>query len=107
MYKAVFCLQRKDEMDEESFRDYWATDHAALANRLPGLREYTVTFVDDPDRGYEGVASLWFDDRKALDAALNSSQAETLMADLPNFSKPDEMLSLFGEERDMFDPNSA
>lgn len=107
MYKAEFCLQRKDGMDEESFRDYWATEHAALANRLPGLREYTVMFADDPNEPYEGVASLWFDDREALDAALSSSEAETLMADLPHFSKPDEMLSLFGEERDMFDPNSA
>ncbi|MDX1748446.1 MAG: EthD family reductase [Halobacteriales archaeon] len=107
MYKAVFCLQRKDGMDEESFRTYWSTDHATLANRLPGLRKYTVTFADDPDKGYEGTASLWFDDRAALDAALNSSEAETLMADLPNFSKPGEMLSLFGEERDVFAPNAA
>lgn len=98
MEKLVFGLKRPDDTTFEAFRDYWLEDHAPLAAELPGLRRYTVSFPDDPDRSqYDGLAELWFDDRAALDAALASEAGEATAQDLANFAG-DDMLQLVVEE---------
>ncbi|WP_254536900.1 EthD family reductase [Halomarina litorea] len=99
MQKLVFGLNRPDDTDFEAFREYWLEEHAPIAAELPGLRRYTVSFPDDPDRSqYDGLAELWFDDRAALDAALASEAGEATATDLANFAGDDDMLQLVVEE---------
>lgn len=67
MYKAVFCLDRKEGMDHEEFREYWTTDHAALADDVPNVVKYTVSFPADPDdAAYDGMATLYYESHEAL-----------------------------------------
>ncbi len=99
MKKLVFGLTRPEDTSVEAFRDYWLEEHAPMAADLPGLRRYTVSFPDDPDRSqYDGLSELWFDDREALDAALASEAGEAIAQDLANFAGDDDMLQLVVEE---------
>ena len=88
--KRLGVLRRKDGMTHEQFVDHWLTRHAALCAKLPGLRRYSVNLVE---RGrfahfdYDGFSELWFDSEEDLQAALQSPEGRTLLADLPNFAK--------------------
>lgn len=99
MKKLVFGLNRPDDTSFAEFSEYWIDEHAPIAAELPGLRRYTVSFPDDPDRSqYDGLAELWFDDREALDAALDSAAGEATARDLAQFAG-DDVLQLVVEER--------
>lgn len=98
MQKLVFGLTRADDTDREAFREYWLEDYAPLAADLPGLRRYTVSFPDDPERSeYDGLAELYFDDRESLDAALASEAGAAAARDLADFAG-DRMLQMIVEE---------
>jgi uncharacterized protein (TIGR02118 family) len=87
--KRLGILRKKEGMSYEQFREHWLNTHAALCVKLPGLRRYSINFVDRqlfPEFGYDGFSELWFDSEEALVAALNSPEGKTLLADLPNFA---------------------
>jgi uncharacterized protein (TIGR02118 family) len=88
--KRLGILRRKDGMTHQEFVDHWLQKHAALCVKLPGLRRYSINFVDRarfPNFDYDGFSELWFDSEEALVASLNSPEGKTLLADLPNFAK--------------------
>ena len=88
--KRLGILRRKDGITHEEFVDHWLKRHAALCVKLPGLRRYSINFVDRqrfPNFDYDGFSELWFDSEEALVAGLNSPEGKTLLADLPNFAK--------------------
>lgn len=88
--KRLGILRRKDGISHAEFVNHWLQKHAMLCTRLPGLRRYSVNFVDRqrfPNFDYDGFSELWFDSEEALVAALESPEGRTLMADLPNFAK--------------------
>ncbi len=88
--KRLGILRRKDGITHEEFADHWLKRHAALCVKLPGLRRYSINFVDRqrfPNFDYDGFSELWFDSEEALVAGLNSPEGKTLLADLPNFAK--------------------
>ena len=87
--KRLGILRKKEGMTLEAFQKHWLEVHAALCVKLPGMRRYSVNFVDRgrfPHFPYDGFSELWFDDEEALIAALNSPEGKTLLADLPNFA---------------------
>jgi uncharacterized protein (TIGR02118 family) len=87
--KRLGILRRKPGMSLEAFRTHWLEVHAALCVKLPGLRRYSVNFVDRERFAhfpYDGFSELWFDSEDALRAALDSDEGRTLLADLPNFA---------------------
>ncbi len=87
--KRLGILRKKEGITHEEFANHWLTKHAALCAVLPGLRRYSVNFVDRkrfPKFGYDGFSELWFDSEEALIASLNSPEGKTLLADLPNFA---------------------
>ena len=87
--KRLGILRKKEGITHEAFADHWLEKHAALCVLLPGLRRYSVNFVDRkrfPKFGYDGFSELWFDDEQALWASLESPEGKTLLADLPNFA---------------------
>jgi uncharacterized protein (TIGR02118 family) len=87
--KRLGILRKKEGMAYEDFKNHWLTVHAALCVKLPGMRRYSVNFVDRdrfPNFPYDGFSELWFDSEDALKAALESPEGKTLLADLPNFA---------------------
>jgi uncharacterized protein (TIGR02118 family) len=86
--KRIGMVQRKKSMTREQFETHWLTVHAELCKKLPGMKRYSVNLVAAADiekLGFDGFSELWFDSKEALDAALQSPEGKTLLADLPNF----------------------
>ncbi len=86
--KRIGMVRRKESMTREQFETHWLTVHAELCMKLPGMQRYSVNLVAAGDRekfGYDGFSELWFASKEALDAALQSPEGKTLLADLPNF----------------------
>lgn len=88
--KRLGVLRRKDGLTHEQFVDHWYNKHAPLCLKLPGLRRYSINLVERGRHAhfdYDGFSELWFDSEEALNAALQSPEGRTLLADLPNFAK--------------------
>ena len=79
--KRIGMVQRKKSMTREQFETHWLIVHAELCKKLPGMQRYSVNLVAAGD-----IEKFGFDGSKeALDAALQSPEGKTLLADLPNF----------------------
>ena len=77
-------------VDREAFDRYYFETHVPTANRLPGLRSYTVSACRPGLLAGEQapylVAELEFDNEAALQAALGSTEGRATVDDLPNFA---------------------
>ena len=76
--------------DPAAFDAYYASRHAPLAARIPGLRSYTT---QRPTPGPDGdtpaeylVAMLVFDDEAAFGVALDSLEGQAAVEDVGNFA---------------------
>ncbi|MFC6836394.1 EthD family reductase [Halomarina ordinaria] len=98
MYKATVCLPRNEGMSHEEYREYYENEHAPVVDDLPGVRRYTLMFVEEDDAPYDSVAEMWFDDREAYDRAMESDVMAELVADVDNFGRFEEVLFVSGEE---------
>jgi uncharacterized protein (TIGR02118 family) len=74
-----------DPADIPAFEADYMTRHVPLAAKLPGLKRLTTLRVDS---GYMGddvqhyrIVEAWFDDRNALDAALQTPEFATVRKD--------------------------
>jgi len=106
MIRITFLLRRKAELSLEAFQDYWLNKHgplvASVAGKIHALRYVQVHTMDDHPanaamaeaRGgmepvYDGVAEVWFENRTALVAALETEEgraaAATLLEDEAKF----------------------
>lgn len=103
MYKATVCLSRKEGMSREDYREYYETSHAPAVDDLPGVRRYTLMFIEEDDVPYDSVAELWFDDRAAYDRAMESDVMAGLIDDVDNFGKFEEVLFVSGEASILID----
>ena len=81
MFKAIILLTRKPGASHEEFRDWWLGDHAALAQRLPGLRGLRFNVVTTEGAEMDGVSELWFDSREAFEAAYESEIGRQVATD--------------------------
>jgi uncharacterized protein (TIGR02118 family) len=74
--------------DPAEFDRYYREVHIPLAQKLPGLRRYTISRDAAPIRGqfYYMVAELDFDDRAALRAAFESAEGQAAAQDVPKFA---------------------
>jgi uncharacterized protein (TIGR02118 family) len=80
MIKRISLVWKRSELTRAAFREIWFDEHALLARRLPGLREYAVDFVSEgPEGAPDAIVTMCFDTREALDAAFASPE---LSADL-------------------------
>jgi uncharacterized protein (TIGR02118 family) len=99
MVKLVGLIRKRSDLTTEQFRAHWLEVHAPLARQFPGLRRYSVNFIDreaTPNAVYDGFSELWFDSEDALNAALGSPIAEAIAADIPRFM--DELVRVIVEE---------
>lgn len=88
--KRIGLLHKKKSLTHEQFVSHWLNVHAELCKKLPGMRRYSINFIDrekSPSLNYDGFSELWFDSEEDLKAAIASPAGQTLMADLPNFTE--------------------
>lgn len=88
MFKLV-VLYRKPEIPLDEF-DARYKEHLALIARVPGLRKAEVSrFTEAPwgQPDYFQIAELYFDDKKALDAAIHSPEMGEAGKQLRSFAK--------------------
>jgi uncharacterized protein (TIGR02118 family) len=70
MIKRTSLVWKRPELSDAEFRRLWLGEHIVYAKQLPGLRQYVIDFVADAAHGEpNGIATLRFDSREALDAA--------------------------------------
>jgi uncharacterized protein (TIGR02118 family) len=85
MYKVVFLLKFRPELDPEDVRRAWRTTHGELALQIPGLRRYVqnhwVAAPPNCARTYDGSADCWFDDQASCERALSSPEWQVLIED--------------------------
>ena len=75
--------------DPAEFDRYYREVHIPLAQKLPGLRRYTISRDVAVIRGTEAyylIAELDFDDRAALENAFQSPQGQAAAQDVPKFA---------------------
>lgn len=85
----VYALY-KTPTDPAAFERYYFDRHVPLAKTIPGLRSYEVTRGPIAAMGgpapYHLIATLTFDSRAAIDAALVSAEGKATAGDLGNFA---------------------
>jgi len=100
-FKALYLVKRRSDFTYEAFAEYQVKTHVPLALQLPGLQRYELDLfrpaADGAEQPFDAVATVWFADRAAHDAALASEAGERARADLPKFLDTDSMVVLFGE----------
>lgn len=103
MYAIIGLLKRPAHWSREHFQSWWLEEHAQIAQKLPGLRRYTIhrpTESFDPVSGtltgepsQDGLAFLWFDDKASAQAAFASPEGEH---DRITFGKTGVSVIIFG-----------
>jgi uncharacterized protein (TIGR02118 family) len=90
MIKSLSLLVRKDGMTHEQFMRHWVEVHGPLARKVPGLRRYVQSHIQDrrsrpdiPDIGVpiDGIAETWYDDAEAMARAVATPEMKALQAD--------------------------
>jgi uncharacterized protein (TIGR02118 family) len=95
MQRVVIYLKRRDDLSQPAFFAWWLGQHRALAEQLPGLRQYTISLTTDgPESPFDGMAELWFDDLAAADAAFASPAGQAARADADDYAARRERLNL-------------
>ncbi len=76
--------------DTAEFDRYYQEKHAPLAKKMPGLKGYTANKPQslDPQGQLPAylIAELYFEDRNALQAALQSPEGQAATEDVPRFA---------------------
>lgn len=76
--------------DLAAFEAYYFNTHITLAKRIPGLRAYDVSRgpIETPagTAAVYLIATLYFDDLAAIQAAFASPEGQAAAADLANFA---------------------
>jgi uncharacterized protein (TIGR02118 family) len=95
MQRVVIYLKRRTDLLQPVFFAWWLGQHKALAERLPGLRQYVISLAADEQEGpFDGMAELWFDDLAAADAAFTSPAGQAARADADAHVARHERLNL-------------
>ena len=94
----LVVLYRKPS-DPAAFDAHYASTHAPLAKKIPGLKRYEISTgpVSTPagDSPYHLVATLSFDSVGAVHAGLESPEGQAAAGDLANFAQAGAELLIF------------
>lgn len=97
MIKLVYCLSKRDDVDEAEFYRYWLNDHGPLVRGFAdaiGAVKYIQSHTCEADlndvfiasRGlepaYDGITEVWWPDRDALEQGMNSEAGQAAHAAL-------------------------
>ena len=89
MVKLIAVYQKAS--DVPAFERHYRDIHCPLAMKLPGLKKCELGWVRGAlggDARYHLVAELYFEDRAALNAALNSPEGKAAAKDVASFAGP-------------------
>jgi uncharacterized protein (TIGR02118 family) len=82
MYRIMSFLKRRTDLERPAFFDWWLSQHAPLAVKIPGLQRYTISLAVTPeDTPFDGVAELWFANAEALAQGFASEAGKLTRAD--------------------------
>ena len=81
MLKLISLLKRADGMPKDEFTKWVLEDHLQYAEKLPGLRRYTVSVTAGEDDAFDAVNEMFFDDEAARAAAFGSDFGKAAAAD--------------------------
>jgi len=82
MQRIIIYLKLRANLARPAFFDWWLGQHRALAEQLPGLRQYVISLAADEQEGpFDGMAELWFDDLATAEAAFASPAGQAARAD--------------------------
>jgi len=94
MIKSISILTRKPEISREEFIRHWTQVHAPLAHKVPGVRRYVLSLINEEPRRADvptqeveadGIAELWYDSIESWRAAYASPEGKALHADGATF----------------------
>ena len=75
MIKRVSLVRRKPDLTAEQFWAHYTGPHAAIVQRLPGLRQMVLSrAVGDQVTEWDAVGELWFDSTAAVKRAFEDEQ---------------------------------
>jgi uncharacterized protein (TIGR02118 family) len=97
----LIALYRKPA-DAESFDRHYRETHTPLVRNYPGLRKLEITRITGAPLGdtkFHLMAEMYFDDRKAMESALASSEGKQVARDLMSFAA-DVVTVFYGEMND-------
>ena len=85
----IFGAKRRPGMSREDFGEYWTTQHAAIAMKVPGIKRYVINLAPDlsgsgAEQTYDGFAEAWFDSLTDMRNASRSPQIKDVLADEKN-----------------------
>jgi len=94
--KIVYPVRKLAALSWDGFVSHWNTTHADLAQRMPGLRGYSINIASDEQRGprpFDGYAMLRFDSRDAAKAAWGTPEGVATAQDGTLFmERPDALM---------------
>lgn len=101
MLKQLSIFRRREDLSQETFRNYWGNRHPEVVTRLPGIRRYVQNHVTGVLRGapaWDGIAEVWFDDIESMRANVSSPVLADIRADEANFIAAGSMVSIVTSE---------
>lgn len=90
MIKTVTLLTRRADLSSEDFHRHWRDVHAPLVLALPGVCRYVQcrpVRTEGAEPAFDGIAEVYYDDRKSMQKAFDSPAYAELLADEPNFMR--------------------
>ena len=102
MFKIVFLVHKRPDMDAQEFRRHWRETQGSLGSRFLANAKYvqnhSVIPAGSPAAPYDGFAEMWFDSKEAFERAMATPEAQAAIADLPNFIDTTRMQSFVVDE---------
>ena len=102
MFKMVFLVHKRPDMDSAAFYRYWKETHGPIVAKIPGVRRYvqnhSTAHTNENLPTYDGLAELWFDNAEAFERGLASPEGQAALADARNFLAIDRLQSFSVQE---------
>lgn len=121
MVKVVFCIHKRPDLDDETFRKYWFERHGSLIRSLADslnankyVQSHTIhrdiSKAFNEERGmsesYDGIAEIWWDNIEVALEALGSPAGQEankrIIEDEANFIDPSRCTLFITEEHVIF-----
>jgi uncharacterized protein (TIGR02118 family) len=84
----------EEPSDAVAFDAYYQSNHTPLVLQIPGLRRFTTSHPRSlTGTGPWFVAEMWFEDRVAFKAAIESAEMQAAADDAPNLATPHVIVS--------------
>lgn len=110
MHKVIWLTQLNGAISRDEADRHWATTHAELMMRVPGLERYVQNLwtapIDPAVPGPERIhlhSEAWFTDEVAYAAAMASPEWAAVAADAPRCFDNSAMLAAILQERVVLD----